>query len=99
MTHALTVPTGEIGRALPRAETKRLVDMQYSIHIHVWTQNELLEMLVEIRRRYGLPFDIEAVIRNGDESLVALRKRHEPIPRPACPPRPKLAARLARLFK
>jgi predicted SAM-dependent methyltransferase len=60
------------------AHVKLLVDVQYSIHFHVWTQNELLEMLVDIRRRLALPFDIETVVPHGNESIVVLRKRTEP---------------------
>jgi SAM-dependent methyltransferase len=51
-----------------------VIDKQYSIHFHVWTQNELLEFLVDIRRRLSLPFDIRAVSLNGYESIVVLKK-------------------------
>ena len=51
-----------------------VIDRQYSIHFHVWTQNELLEFLVDIRRRLSLPFDIQAVSLNGYESIVVLKK-------------------------
>jgi predicted SAM-dependent methyltransferase len=71
---------GKMSGAVAEAGVKKIVDTQYSLHFHVWTQNELLEMLVDIRRRLALPFDIEAVVQNGVESLVVLRKRHEPLP-------------------
>ena len=90
---------GKMTGAYAEAEIKRLVDTQYSIHFHVWTHNELLEMLVDIRRKLALPFDIEAAMQNGVESLIVLKKRTEPIPQQACPPRPKLLTRLARLLK
>jgi predicted SAM-dependent methyltransferase len=56
---------------------REVVDMQYSIHFHVWTQNELLEFLVEIRQKLSLPFDIVAVSLNGFESIVVLKKWSE----------------------
>jgi predicted SAM-dependent methyltransferase len=56
------------------AEVRKIVDTQYSIHFHVWTQNELLEFLVDIRREMSLPFDILALYQNGFESIVLLRK-------------------------
>jgi hypothetical protein len=91
---------GKMSGEVAEAEIKRLVDTQYSIHFHVWTHNELLEMFVDLRRDHGLPFDLEAAVQNGVESLCVLRKRHEPVPRAdACPPRPKLLGRLARLLK
>jgi predicted SAM-dependent methyltransferase len=87
----------KVSRAVAEAEVKRLVDMRYSIHFHVWTLSELLEMLVEIRHRYALAYDIEVVLRNGPESIVVLRKRTEPVPKGTWPPRPRLGAGLARL--
>jgi predicted SAM-dependent methyltransferase len=60
--------------ATAEAEVKRLIDMQYSIHFHVWTQNELIEMLVDIRRRLGLPFDVLAVLFNEHEAIFTLKK-------------------------
>lgn len=53
-----------------------LVRANYSIHFHVWTQKELLEMLVDIRRRLGLPFEIEALLLNRalGENIAVLRK-------------------------
>jgi hypothetical protein len=95
--HEVVRLVGKMSGAVAEAEVKRLVDIQYSTHFHVWTQNELLEMLVEIRHRYALAYDIEAVLRNGPESIVVLRKRSEPVPNGTWPPQPKLAAVLARL--
>jgi 2-polyprenyl-3-methyl-5-hydroxy-6-metoxy-1,4-benzoquinol methylase len=59
------------------ADVRRVVDMQYSIHFHVWTQNDLLEFLVDIRQRLSLSFDIVAVSLNGFESIVVLKKWSE----------------------
>jgi predicted SAM-dependent methyltransferase len=61
------------GEALHK-EVREVVDKQYSIHYHVWTQNELLEFLVDIRRRLFLPFDVVAISLNGYESIVILKK-------------------------
>ena len=55
-------------------EVREVVDTQYSIHFHVWTQNELLEFLVDIRRRLALPLDIVAVLQNGIESILVMKK-------------------------
>jgi SAM-dependent methyltransferase len=47
-----------------------------NIHFHVWTQDDLGEMLQSLRRDPGLPFDIEALVMNRvmGESLCLLRK-------------------------
>lgn len=65
----------------PRAAAERvrqLITMSYSIHYHVWTQWELLELLFDVRRRLHLPFEIETVVLNHRrrfaESVAILRK-------------------------
>ena len=43
-----------------------------SIHFHVWTQREMLELLLWVQRQVS--FDIETVVRNKLEVLFILRK-------------------------
>lgn len=64
---------------------RQLDEMGYSIHMHVWTQAEFLELILEIRRRTGDGFDIEAAARVGIELVVVLRKPG-PLPVPPTPP-------------
>ena len=45
----------------------------YSIHFHVWTQSDLLEMFMHCRDRFAT-FELEAVRRSGMENIVVLRK-------------------------
>jgi SAM-dependent methyltransferase len=81
----------------------------YSIHMHVWTQAEFLDLVLDIRRRLGEAFDIEAAARQGIEFMVVIRKRG-PLPaparsgrRPSAAPKPRLLSRvrakLARIAK
>ena len=56
---------------------RELVEAEYSIHYHVWTQTELLEFVVALQRDYGLPFDVELFMRNDVECIVVLRKRND----------------------
>jgi SAM-dependent methyltransferase len=44
----------------------------YSIHFHVWTQKELLELLLSLKDDLG--FDFEVVCKNAAEVIVVLRK-------------------------
>src|SRR5262245_33339264 len=44
----------------------------YSIHFHVWTQKELLELFLSLKHR--LRFDIEVAHKNGDEFVLVLSK-------------------------
>ena len=50
------------------------MEQAYSIHYHVWTQVELLELLVTLRREYGLAFDVELFMKNDTECIFVLRK-------------------------
>ena len=49
---------------------------RYSIHFHVWTQTDLLELMLHCQERLG-SFEIEAVRRAGLENIVVLRKHGE----------------------
>jgi SAM-dependent methyltransferase len=50
----------------------------YSIHMHVWTQAEFLELLLHCRRQFSDGFEIEAFARRSLEIVVVLRKAGEP---------------------
>ena len=63
-------PSDEV--ALAKAE--RHEREGYSIHFHVWTQADLLELFMHCRDRFET-FDLEAVRRSGLENIVVLRKR------------------------
>ena len=67
----------------------------YSIHFHVWTQADLLELMLHCHQRLS-SFDIEAVRRVGLENIVILRKDGE-LPIPESPAEPNLEARIAEL--
>ena len=53
---------------------QELMDMDYSIHYHVWTQAGLLELFGRLVTETGLLFDIEAVVSNWIEVIFILRK-------------------------
>jgi SAM-dependent methyltransferase len=54
----------------------------YSIHMHVWTEAEFLELLLYCRRRFDYSFEIEAFARSSLEVVVVLRKAGQLAPRP-----------------
>jgi GT2 family glycosyltransferase/SAM-dependent methyltransferase len=53
---------------------EHLLEIDYSIHYHVWTQFELAELLVFVKKQYGLPFSIELLHMNIVEVIAVLRK-------------------------
>ena len=64
------VPEDDVpGRAL------QLMEQDYSIHYHVWTQREALELLTGVRDRLDLDFDLELMERIEHEVVFVLRKR------------------------
>jgi SAM-dependent methyltransferase len=46
-----------------------------SIHMHVWTQAEFVQLVIHCRARFGNAFDIEAAVKIAGEFVVVLRKQ------------------------
>ncbi|MCZ2342703.1 MAG: class I SAM-dependent methyltransferase [Bacteroidales bacterium] len=55
-----------------QAMADHLIEIGYSIHYHVWTQREVLELLGWLSRTE--PFDVELVLKNEGEVIAILRK-------------------------
>jgi SAM-dependent methyltransferase len=53
-------------------EVQHLMDVDYSIHFHVWRAAELLELVVTLQRL--VRFELELFLRNGHETILILRK-------------------------
>jgi predicted SAM-dependent methyltransferase len=60
------------GEDAVREQTKALMELDYSIHFHVWTQLDFLEFLLSLRDQ--LSFDIETMLKQGAEFVIVLRK-------------------------
>jgi SAM-dependent methyltransferase len=56
------------------SRAEQLMEQDYSIHFHVWTQREALELLTAVRDRFDLAFDIELMERIEYEVVFVLRK-------------------------
>lgn len=56
------------------ARAKFVAEINYSIHFHVWTQIEFLELLLYCRNSLSFPFEIELLQKNGIEFIVVLSK-------------------------
>lgn len=73
-----------------QARADELLTQDYSIHFHVWTQHEFLELLLDLRSRIG--FDIETFCKNRHEMVCVLRKDAAAVTLEAVPaPRRKAA--------
>ncbi len=75
---------------LAERRAREMEAAKYSIHMHVWSQAEFLQLILDCRRRFGDAIDIEAAARQGIEFMVVLRKTG-PLPDPiATPPPPAM---------
>jgi predicted SAM-dependent methyltransferase len=63
------IPEEQVG-----AHVQYLIEFDYSIHYHVWTEVEFLELLLFCRKSLSFPFEIELVQKNDIEFIVILRK-------------------------
>jgi SAM-dependent methyltransferase len=74
-------------------KARELEAAKYSIHMHVWTQAEFLQMILACRERSDTGFDIEATAKRAIEFIVVLRKQGAfPLPHPPAPGSPAAAA-------
>jgi len=51
-----------------------LMKMDYSIHFHVWSSIEMLEMFALLKKEMQLNFDVELFYQHFDECIFILRK-------------------------
>jgi len=62
--------------AVAAAQTKEEVHAlpHVDIHFHVWTQADILEMFLRLGKEHGFNWEIEGVLRQGNEFISVLRK-------------------------
>ena len=58
----------------PGRDPERLKNDGYSIHFHVWTYLEILELLAYLKKELGFAFEIEEFVCQGNEAIFILRK-------------------------
>lgn len=58
----------------PERSVETLKDDSYSIHFHVWTFVEVLELIAYLKRDLGLGFEPEKLIFGKSEMIAILRK-------------------------
>lgn len=52
----------------------QLMKKNHSIHFHVWTQIELFEFFITLKKRFRLNFDIELSFKSNEEIIFILKK-------------------------
>jgi len=51
-----------------------LINIDYSIHFHVWTQTEMLELILTLKKKLNFNFEVELFLRNESEVIIILKK-------------------------
>jgi predicted SAM-dependent methyltransferase len=64
---------GEIDKAITH-----LLNIDFSIHYHVWAEIEMIEFLVSVQQRLPLNFEFELIFKNRIEIIFVLRKAGPP---------------------
>ncbi|HYS06410.1 MAG TPA: methyltransferase domain-containing protein [Candidatus Dormibacteraeota bacterium] len=54
-------------------EVERLMATRYAIHYHVWTQLELLEFILALRKKWS--FEVELVLKRKNEVIFILKRQ------------------------
>lgn len=54
-------------------QVEQLMAQDYSIHFHVWSQREMVELLLFLQE--SLSFELELLLHHGEEQIFILRKQ------------------------
>ena len=54
------------------AKARKLLESDYSIHYHVWTALEFLQLIIHCRAVVRMGFELELVQQNGEEFIIVL---------------------------
>jgi len=54
---------------------KHLIDIDYSIHYHVLTQHEMLELVQSLKQVLNLEFEVEQVFKNGTHEVILILRK------------------------
>jgi len=56
------------------SRAKELMAIGYSIHYHVWRQQDMMEMFIRLIEGFKLDLEIKAMVASGNEVIFILRK-------------------------
>lgn len=70
-THFSKAPSAKLPAS---KQVQQLLDSDYRIHYHVWTQKQMTELFVHIAEDFNVDLEIEALIKNRHEVIYIIRK-------------------------
>lgn len=56
-------------------QVDRLIEMDYSIHYHVFTKESWLELFVSLQQKLAIRFEIELVFNNGSHEIILIARK------------------------
>jgi SAM-dependent methyltransferase len=56
------------------ARVQQLIDTKYSIHYHVWTEREMMDLILRLQDQFKLPVELELLFKNNGEVVLVLSK-------------------------
>ncbi len=66
---------GKVGDATKVSEeVKELIRKDYSIHFHVWTQKEMIELFLKVGEYFKFQPEIEIAMKNGPEVVLVISR-------------------------
>ncbi|MDO8335937.1 MAG: methyltransferase domain-containing protein [Candidatus Saccharibacteria bacterium] len=65
---------GKQGKEI-KTRAQELFDQKFSVHLNVWSQHDLLDLILYIIREYKLDLDFETVVKNQHEIILILKKQ------------------------
>lgn len=51
-----------------------LMNIDYSIHYHAWTQTEIIELVATLKKKFSFGFEVELICKNMGEVIIILKK-------------------------
>jgi predicted SAM-dependent methyltransferase len=51
-----------------------LMNIDYSIHYHAWTQTEIIELVATLKKKFSFGFEVELIFKNIGEVIIILKK-------------------------
>jgi predicted SAM-dependent methyltransferase len=57
-----------------KQQISHLMNINYSIHYHVWTMSGILEIILAMKHELHFPFELELFVKHKDEVVIVLRK-------------------------
>lgn len=56
------------------ARIHQIMDTNYSIHYHVWSEPEMMDLLLKLKERFNFPAELELLLKSNGEVVLILSK-------------------------